>query len=206
MEKKYKVFQKGFNRVLDLIESADGFAFNDYINLIESLPQEVVNKLYDCDDFNVDNKFYNADMLRMVNAVSLEYIRYKNYLKTDVFIHRLFEEDLYKDDVNIKLFAYSQRNTPDKKEPYKMYFNKKNKDYIYTGDNQTDEKILDTTCEIFLQRKDDDFYLITTRNFRGWEMYEKAVPISFDELLQCIEDEDEYEEDLEIEFDAEFDL
>ncbi len=206
MDKKYKVFQKGFNGVLDLIETADGFAFKSYENLINSLPKEIVEKLYDCDDFNVENVNYNADLLRTVNAVSLEFISYKDYLKTDIFVRRIFEEELYKEDVDIKLFAYAQRNTTKKQEPFKMFFNKQGDDYVYQGDNQGDDKILDTTCEIFLQRKGDDFYLLTKRNFRGWEIYKKTISVSFDEVLQCLEDEDEYEEEMEVEFDAEFDL
>ena len=206
MENKYKIFQKGFNKVFDLIETADDLAIRDYEKLVESLPVETLIKLFECDDFNVDNERYNADLVRLVNAVSLEFIKYKDYLKTDVYIHRLFEEDLYKEEVNIKLFAYAQRNTVKKKEPLKVYLNHENDEYKLERIENNDKSIIDTSCEIFLERIGDDFFLRTHRIVRGWEIYEKVIPVSFDEILQCVEDEDEYEEDIEIEFDAEFDL
>lgn len=206
MDRKFKVFQKGFNKVFDLIETADVLAIDDYEKLVGNLPVDVLMNMLTCEDFNIDNEKYNADMVRLVNAVSLEYIKYKNYLKTDIYVHRLFQEDLYKEEVNIKLFAYSKRNTVKKKEPLKVFFNHENGKYKLEKVENDDKNIIDTSCEVFLERIDDDFYLRTHRIVRGWEIYEKIIPVSFDEILQCVEDEDEYEEDIEIEFDADFDL
>ena len=206
MDNKFKVFQNGFHKVLDLVETADKTAIKNYESVIRILPSDVLIEMFNCEDFNIENENYNADMLRLVNALSLEFIRYKNYLKADLYVHRVFEEDLYKDEVDIKIFAYACRNSENKREPLKMFFESVNGKYKFVGAENTDKNIIDESCEVFLQRVDDDFFLRTRRVIRGWEIYNKAIPISFDEILQCVEDEEEYAEDIEIEFDAEFDL
>ena len=200
MDNKYKVFQKGFHKVLDLVETADVYAIRDYERLIGNLSGEILINMYKCDDFIVDNDNYNADMVRLVNELSFEFVTNKKFSQTSLSVHRVFEEDLYKDEVFIKLFSYSFRNTSKKPEPLKVYFEETDAKYSFTGTSKENNNI-DINCEVYLERIDDDFYLRSVRTICGWEIYNKQIPVTFDEIIQCVEDEDEYEEDIEMELD-----
>ena len=117
-------------------------------------------------------------------------------------VHRVFEEDLYKDEVYIKLFSYSFRNTEKKQEPMLFYFEEVDGKYNYKGSNKV-KGTVDINCEVYLERDDDDFYLRSARTVCGLEIYNKRIPVTFDEIVQSVEDEDDYEEDLEMELDFE---
>ena len=57
-----------------------------------------------------------------------------------------------------------------------------------------------------MEKINDKFYIKSVKSSYGLEVYTKRAEFSFDEIIDCIEDEDDYEEDLEIEFEADFDL
>ena len=121
MENKYKVFQKGFHKVLSLVEIADDTAIRYYENLVGNLPVDILMKLIECDDFNINNENYIADAVRLVNEISFEYIKNNKYSQIEMSVHRIFEEDLYKDNVNIKLYSFSLRNTKNKPKPLTLF-------------------------------------------------------------------------------------
>ncbi|MBR4998334.1 MAG: hypothetical protein IKY10_00495 [Clostridia bacterium] len=202
MENKYKVFQKGFHKVLDLVETADVYAIKDYERLVGNLPGDVLIEMFKCEDFVIDNEKYNADMVRLVNELSFEFVTNKKFSQTEMTIHRVFEEDLYKDEVYVRLFSYSFRNTSKKQEPMQVFYEEKDGKYNYTGNNKENNSF-DLNCEVYLERIDDDFYLRSVRTICGWEIYDKRIPVTFDEIIQCVEDEDEYADDLEMELDFE---
>lgn len=201
MENKFKVFQKGFHKVLGLVEIADEAAIRYYENLVGNLPVDILMKLIECDDFNINNENYIADAVRLVNEISFEYIKNNKYSQIEMSVHRIFEEDLYKDDVNIKLYSFSLRNTKNKPKPVTLFISEENGKFKLERTENFDKNVIDITCEVFLERVDDDFYLRTKKTSRGWEVDDKVEPVSFDEIMQCVEDEDEYEEDIEMDLD-----
>lgn len=200
MDNKYKVFQKGFHKVLDLVETADNYAINDYQKLVRCLPGDVLIEMFNCEDFSTDNERFNVEMVRLVNELNFQLVTKQKFTQTEMTIHRVFEEDLYKDEVFIKLFSYSFRNTSKKQEPMQVFCEEVDGKYNYTGSNKAKSDI-DINCDVYLERIDDDFYLKSVRTICGWEIYNKQIPVTFDEIIQCVEDEDEYEEDVEMELD-----
>jgi len=201
MDNKYKVFQKGFHKVLDLVETADDTAIQFYEKFIGQLPAEVLLGLVTCEDFVIDDEKYNADMVRLVNELSFQYVLNQKFSQTSLSVHRVLEEDLYKDVVNIKIFSYSYRNTKIKPEPFKVYFEERDGKYFYQGNNKKQNNDLDVKCEVYLLRDDNEFFLRSVRTINGWEIYDKQIPVTFDEIIHCVEDEEEYEEEIEMELD-----
>lgn len=207
MKDNYKVFDKGFNKVLDLVESKDKSIFNNFKTIIDIIPDNVIDAISSCDDFATEEENFNVDFMRLVNAVSLEFTNNNKYLKSDVYVHRIFEEDLFKQELNLKIFSINMRNTFKKMPKLELFYEQVGDKYKFVGSNDKDkEKILDYTCEIYLANKEDEFYLNIINQFRGIELSNIQIPITFDELMNYVEVEDEFEEDMEIEFDADFEL
>ena len=201
MDNKYKVFQKGFHKVLDLVETADENAIKYYENLVGNLPVEVLLKMLECEDFNITNDNYIAEAVRLVNEINFEFVRNKKFAQIEMNVHRIFEEDLYKDEVRIRLFSFYARNVKNRPKALQVFLQENNGKYKLEKLENDDKNLIDINCEVFLERIDDDFYLRTRKTIRGWEVCDKIVPVSFDEIIQCVEIEDEYEEDIEMELD-----
>jgi len=207
MREEYKVFDKGFNKVLDLVESYNGSFYNKYKSVIDIVDDIVLDAVVDCEDFATETEAFDVDFMRLVNAVSLDYSRKKNYLRSEIYIHRIFQEDLFKTGLNLKLFSIDQRNAEIKPKNLEFYYElKENKlDFIKTNDEK-DKIDIDIHYQIDLVSENDEFYLVCTKELRGIPIYSKEIPISFDDLYQFIETEEEFEEDLEIEFNGDFEL
>lgn len=206
MEEKYKIFNKGFNKILDLITDFDDEIIRKYKKIVDILPSSVVAAMNECDDFATECDEFNVDFMRLVNAVSLDFARYKNYLRTEICVHRFFREDLFKNNLSLKIFSINLRNTKKKKPDLQFFYKEVDGKYVYEETNDNAEKNIDLSMEIYLDSRGDEYYLVCIKNFRGIEVSQKEKLVSFDELMQSVEDEDDFEEDMEIEFDADFDL
>ena len=207
MREEYKVFDKGFNKVLDLVESYNSSFYNKYKSVIDTVDDIVLDAVVDCEDFATGNAKYDVDFMRLPNAVSLDYTRKKKFLRSEIYVHRIFEEDLFKMGVELKLFSIDIRNCEKKPKNLEFYYEVKNNKLNFVGTNDTKDKIdIDIHYQIDLVSENDEFYLVCTKELRGVPIYSKEIPISFDELYQYVETEEEYEEDMEVEFDADFDL
>ena len=203
MEEKYKIFKQGFNKILDLLSLVDDEVEVNYKKFINIIPGNVLGAVSECDDFATHNDKYYVDFMRMVNAVSLDFINNKPYLRTEIYVHRLYEEDL----APKKLFSLTVRNTSIKKPNIQLFYEEKDNKFDFVGTNdKPKENNIDISWEVYLEYEDFEPYLVYKKFFRGLEIVSKEIPITFDELAQFIEDEEEYEEDFEVEFDADFDL
>ena len=207
MEEKYLVFKKGFNKVLDLISGYDMAMLKKYKRIIDIIPENVIDAVSSCDDFATDNKQFNVDFMRFENAVSLDYSRNQNYLRAEIYVHRFFEEDLFNQNLCLKIFSLNIRNSQVKKPTIQLYYEIMNNKLNFVGTNDNpNEKNAEFTYEVYLVNKEDELYLVCKNYFRDAEISEQEFNLSFDELYQYVEDEDKYEEDFEVEFDADFDL
>ena len=201
------IFDKGFNKSIDLIKEVDEDLYGLFHRFCLMLPARVKRKTEECEDFVIDNELYNAEMLRTVNSVNLDFITYKKYFRHFIYAHRYFEEDLFKDEVDITLFTLNQRNTQKKKPNLEFYFEEKDNEYKFLGTNDnSQEKTLDLVYNVRLEKREDEFYLISEKLFRGIQLYQKENLVSFDTLMNFVEDEEEYEEELEVEFDLDSNL
>lgn len=199
MNKEYKIFSKGFNKILDLVEVYNEDFYAEYKAIIDTINDTVLSAVKECEDFATGNGEYDVDFMRLVNEVSLDYTRKKNYMRSDICIHRIFEEDLFKNGLKQKIFSIDQRNTKVKLPHVQFYYEEKNGKYDFVGINH------DVHYQIDLEMLDGEFYIVSSV-FNGIKTHRIKVPISFDELLNYVEKEDEFEEDLEVEFDSDFDL
>lgn len=206
MREEYKVFNKGFNKIFDLVETVEPKLISRYQTFIDSLPRIVLDKTSKCKDFIIDTDNYTVEMDRMPNSLDLDYIQKNGYKRTQIMVHRYFEQELFEQDVSITLLTFSQRNTARKKKDLQLFYEEINNQYKFIGCNDPDLTDIDYKWEVFFEMQNDEFYLISKFSFRGLEISCKKIEVSFDELFQCIETEDEYEEDLEIEFNPDFDL
>jgi len=216
MHSKYKIFQKGYNNILDLLEIADYSVFKKYIQMVSSLPEEVIEKTQEFEEFSEEHKNYIADLTMCVNQIDFDYINTKDYLRTSIMIHRIFEQNIVPSITKsgklipikpIEVFKMEVRNTKDKKPPLELYYEQENGNLKYMGDNDNSEKpTIDYCWTITLEQDDDIYFLRSKHTARGWDIYEKTTDVTFDEVIRTVETEDEYEEDMQIEFEADFDL
>lgn len=205
----FYIFDKGYNKILDLIGVVDPNLDKVYKNFAMKLSNRLVNRISGCENFSIDNEDFHVELSMLVNSLWLDHIKKREkYLAYEIYVHRLFEEDLFVDELNYRLFRFGFRNSEKKSPDLKLYYEEKDGKLKYMGSNDEEgEFIIDTYWDVYLERREDDnFYLICKKEFRGAVIYENEVEITFDELMQCVETEDEYEEDWDVEFDADFDL
>ena len=51
MNDRYKIFSKGFNRVLDLVETYNDEFYNFYKSIIDDVDEVVLSAIEECEDF-----------------------------------------------------------------------------------------------------------------------------------------------------------
>lgn len=183
MREEYKVFDKGFNKVLDLVSSAKGQAAEGYCNFINILPDEVLEELSTCEEFEKSNQFYIVSLCNSGNTLHLEFASNYKYIRSQLKVHRIFQNELDEED-NIELFEFVIKNTP-------------------TGEKKG-ANAYEYRWNINLVLKGYDYYLNTITTINN-KVYYNEVEISFDEIQNCLETEDEYIPDIEIEFDSDMD-
>lgn len=204
MDNNYKIFAKGFNKTLDMLDNFKKVS-NLFKRVVDIIPKNVVEKFSSCEDYPFDGGDYHIELARMTNEVSIDFTRYKNYLHAEVSVHRIFEDDMSPN----KLFSIYIRNVPQKAKALQIYYQEEGGKVHFVGTNDENYlKTIDIKYEIsFDYDENKQPYLILKTYFRGQELTDEVhYPISFDELAQIFEDEDPYEEDWTVEFDADFDL
>lgn len=203
MEEDFKVFTKGFDKILDLIELGDDEVCEKYKKYMSMVPSNVLDAVSESKDFETGNSQFTVDFMRYENAVSLDFIRKNKYLRSEVYIHRLHEEDLSPK----KIFSLKVRNTKNKKEDLKFYYVEKDGKYDFVGTNDKPNEInVDISWEVYLNYNDFGPYLEYIKSFRGMQIYSRTIQLTFDELTQYFETEEKCGDDWEIEFDADFDV
>lgn len=202
MELEYRIFEKGFNKVLELVSVWDEEVAKRFKSLVRIMPNSVTRKTYKCQDILIDNDVYNFEMLRTENSLNIDYIiKGEKFLKTEVYIRRIFEEDLLKEDFDIELFSIYQRNTS-KRPPRIMFDGSDN--YLNMLTNQDGSKEIKYT--IGLKGVGDYFFLYKKTNIKGVEVLEGLAMLECVELFDYLETEDEYEEELEVYMDLDDDF
>lgn len=199
MEEKYKIFDKGFNKVLDLIEYSDAELFNRYKSALHFVPKKILCKLQDCEDVSFNTEGYSFEMLRTENSLNIEFnLEGEKYLKTQMYIRRIFAEDILDDDQEkIKIFSIYQRNSKDKKYPYVF---EDNKGVLRAKNYKDDENSKELGVNFVLEKDSFGIYLVRYTTVRGVVLREVKDVLDLDDMYEYLEVEDEYEEELEVEF------
>ena len=202
MELEYRIFEKGFNKMLDLVNVWDEEVAKRFKSLVRIMPNTVTRKTHKCQDILIDNDIYNFEMLRTENSLNIDYIiKGEKFLKNEVYIRRIFEEDLQKEDFDIELFSIYQRNTS--KRPPRIVFDGSD-NYLNMLTSQDGSKEIKYT--IGLKDVGEYFFLYKKTNVKGVEVVEGLAMLETVELFEHLETEDEYEEELEVYLDLDDDF
>lgn len=209
MEEEFKIFQECYNKTLDLIADVDFALIKKFKSFVQILPNDVVKRISVGKDFNTDyeNTEFYAEMLAFNNSLDFDFTRYKNYLRVEFKISRFFVEQLYEDGEPIELFNFKYRNEEEKQPELRVFYELKDGKFVYNGDNnKAKPHYVDIEYEVYIEKQNDKYILVSRKMSRGWVIYEKKYQAFLDELIQCSETEDEYEKDEAIEFEADFDI
>ena len=195
MREKYKVFSEQYNGILDLVEMVDENLAQLYKKAIEMLPNEVISKLEEKNLFVHDGKNFRVILDKYEDQLYLEHTKYGKYMCTTIILQPFYEDEI--DDAvegelmeidkdGLFLFSLSFINTED--EPtIRLNYEQKEGENIFKG-AQVDGVEIDT--EIFIKRKDGEFFLTSTKKFNGLEVYTNRVAVKYSDLISCISSED----------------
>lgn len=97
------------------------------------------------------------------------------------------------EDGNLLIFSLTFSNTllqPD----FRFNFAEKNGKYVYVGSKSDDIEI---DFEVFVEKRDGEYYLTCKKSFNEIEVYKKEVEISYEELLEyaIVEEIEEYDDE-----------
>lgn len=200
---RYKVFSEQHNKLLDLVEMVDQDLANKYQKFISSMPDDVYDLL------DTKKKFaYKGDNCKVVldrfdNMLEFEHVREDKYLCTSLNLYTFYEDDLLDEveysididpdiaeDQDDMLFLFSMTITNTTEEPeFKLTFEEVDGKYVYTGEKLNAQK-LEIDYEVFIEKRDDEFYLICNKTLNGLHVYSKELPISYEALLEYAMDEE----------------
>jgi len=216
MQDKYLIFDKGYNKILDLLEEADLEVASMHEKVVNNMPINVFNQIRELEDFTKQTSTHNTEMIMLGNRIDLDFTRYQNFINAQMEVHRIFEQHVFPkvdkkgnfiQEEPIVLYKLEIRNTPRKQPDLNVYFEEQNGKFVYVGSNNTDNNIIDLCYIVSLEKIAGNFFLVSTKTARGWEIYTKRSEIAFDEVIDRVEDEDDYEEDaVDAEFEADFDI
>ena len=208
MEEKFRIFEEEkFNKILDLLEIVDTDLLEQYKKIISAIPTKVVNAVAECEDFDVSTSSYTADMLRITDgakdSIFLTFNNTKNNLKIELNIFPFSEFDINPELKALNDSYMKELNLEVKKEEDLPWF-------VFSLTLSQDDKIYD--WEVYVQPYDDEFQIISIKNYKEQMVEQKVITLSYEELIQYADNEeycedDEYYEEDDIEFDgiAEYD-
>lgn len=195
MREKYKVFSEQYNGILDLVELVDENLAQSYIKAIEKLPNEVISKLEEKNLFVHDGKNFRVILDKYDDQLYLEHTQYGKYMCTTIILQPFYEDEIEDsnngelmdiDKDGLFLFSLSFINTED--EPtMRLNYQEKDGEKIFTG-AEVDGVEIDT--EIFIKRKDGEFFLTSVKKFNGLDINTKQIPVKYSDLMSCISSED----------------
>ena len=192
MENKYKIFDCGFNKILELAEMVDEDIVRNYKKYISIIPANIKKAVSECNDFATSSSTYSVDYMKFDNAISFEYANKKPYLRTEIYINKLLGDDLSPK----KLFSLSVRNTKLKQPDLQLFYEIKDGKLNFTGVSEKDSRNIELEWEMFLQYENFEPYIIFKKYFRGVEIVSKEFNMTFDELTGYF-DEDVLDEESE---------
>lgn len=189
------MFSEQYNCLLDLVEMVDDDLVKNYKKVIDSLPDVINDKLDQKKLFVCDGKDFRVILDKYDDQLYLEHTRYGKYLCSTVVLQPYYEDELVDpengkfldvDKDGLFLFSLSFINTED--EPTtNLNYEERDGNYVFV-----DAKIngVEIETEIFIKRKEGEFFLISTKKFNGLEIYSKETKVKYSDLMACINFED----------------
>ena len=193
MEDKFKFFDDKYNKILELLEIADSKLAEKYVSTISSLPNAVIKKLESGTTF----KGFATDFQSSLNfddeMLEFDYTQYNKYYDVAIRIYPLYEEEfadeLDDEELDAELedlmdmnqwfiFSLTKSNVKGVAKLNINYELKDNKlEYV-----STDMNGVEIDYQVFVEKRDEQFYLMTTKYLNGNEIYKKEIPIEYEEL------------------------
>ncbi len=194
MEEKFKFFADKYNKILDLIEIADVKLAKKYKEVLSIMPDAVINKLKNEDEFKGFAKDFQANLGFEDEMLEFDYTQYNKYLDVAIRMYPLYEEefsDEFDDEIEEEfdidfgdmnqwfIFSLTYSNV---KGVAKLRFDYELKDGKLEH-VKTEMNGVEIDYQVFVEKRDDKFFIMTTKYLNGNEIYKKETPISYDDLL-----------------------
>lgn len=210
MEQKYRVFAEGYNKMLDLVEMVDSELLEKYKKVISKMPASVIEMLpykkefcYQGEDLRIDKDCYDE-------MIEFQYTTYRKYFNASINIYPYYEDELLEDDEDedneeieidpeieeeedgdIFIFSLTMTNTQGEAK-IKFNFEEENGQYKYVGAEQNG---IELDCSVFVERRNDDYFLVSKHLLNGVEVKKIEKPISYEELVEYACEEKEIKDD-----------
>ena len=208
MEDKFMVFAEQYNKMLELVEKVDPYLANQYKKVITKMPVKVLERLPLNKEFSLEGEDFRVDYDRYDEMIEFQYTTYRKYFNASMNIYPYYDdelleeeqdeevEELYVDpeiaedeDGDIFIFSLTMSNTQDEAK-IKFNFENVNGEYKFIG---AEKNGIELDCSVFIERRDEEFFLVSKHVLNGVEIKKIEKQISYEELLEyaC------YEEDVE---------
>lgn len=213
MEQKYRVFAEDYNKMLDLVEMVDIELADKYKKVISKIPVKVLEMLphkkefcYQAEDLRIDKDCYDE-------MIEFQYTTYRKYFNASMNIYPFYEDELLEDedeeekevyidpeiaedeDGDIFIFSLTMTNTQGEAK-IKFNFQENNGEYKYIGAEQNGVEL---DYSVFVERRDEDYFLVSKHTLNGIEVKKIEKPISYEELAEYACEEKEIEDDCDFE-------
>ncbi len=219
MEEKYKFFEDKYNKILDLIAMADEKLANKYKSTISSLPDPVFKKLERGKNFKVFAQDFQSTLNFDGEMLEFDYTQYNKYFDVAIKIYPLYEEEfsdeVEDDDIDEAMeelqddlfkmnqwfiFSLTKSNVKGIAK-LRIDYELEDNELKYVG---TDINGVEIDYQVFVEKRDKDYYIMITKYLNGHELLKKEIPIEYEELIEYSAVWDDINEDrVQNEFDAE---
>ena len=206
MKEECKVFSEQYNNLLDLVELVDEKLASKYEDVIESLPEVVKDRLRKQNKFVCDGKNFRAILDVYDDQLCFELTKYNKYFCTSISLQPFYEDEIADPETSLKpmdidvdgLFIFSLTFINTEEEPMiNLNYKQDGDEYKYIG-----AKIngVELCSEVFLERHEGEFYLVSKTKFNELEMYRKKCKVNYSDLIDCLSysNVDSYSDDNEI--------
>lgn len=210
MEQKFRVFTEDYNKMLDLVEMVDAEVANKYKKVISKIPENVLEMLphkkefcFQAEDLRIDKDCYDE-------MIEFQYTTYRKYFNASLNIYPYYEDELLEDDNeeiyvdqefeededgDIFIFSLTMTNTQGEAK-IKFNFEESDGEYNFVGAEQNG---IELDYSVFVERREEDFYLVSRHKLNGIEIKKFEKPISYQELVEYACEEKELDDECDFE-------
>lgn len=213
------ILNEKYIKLLELVERIDKKLVDKISLIIKSFPKPVKRYLKNEQSCSINSTESTIDINICNDIIDLQYIKYKNYSNTNIFIKPFYEDELttdfeefvedldlsdedFEDDDfeedfhHLLLCSLTQTNTEEKCS-LKFYYNQNGKNYDLKKVENTPNNGKELDISVYLDKIDEEFYLTCVRTFNGVELSSTTKKIDYSDLLEfAIEENNNFNEDI----------
>lgn len=211
MDNKYQIFSDSYHKLFGLVEQIDEEVVEHYKKVVEKLPTRVIELMDEYKEFEHKGKNYKTTLTKYSDMIEFEHIvegKDRPFVVT-MYSYPFYADELLEDfedgeivldpdvaedeDGSMLIFSLTMSNTLKAPET-KFYIDVVDGQYKGTRVEGGDIEI---DYAVYIEKRDEEFYLTSTKSINELEIYKNEMLITYDELLEYALDEyvDEYEEE-----------